>query len=199
MADSSTRSAGQQGLAAEALSVRRQSVHRLVASCLLASLVLASPASSDPVSELRDRWRPRLLSEYSREHYSELCRDKVPPTARDRASFLALTGVHTPIEVFRKVGLPDADLGSGVHLFRYALSDGAVAAVWAATVASPATIRLVEADSTVLLISAPATEQVAAQQGAAAGRATARPNRPLVAFGTATRALRATIGGGPGS
>ena len=109
----------------------------------------------DPVEQLRESWGTRRLSKSAQAHLAAAAGGGLPHTQRQRASFEKLTGSYSPLEVFLKVGVPDADVGSGVHIFRYALSDGSFAEVWAPGLDVPATIRLFAADGEVRVIFQP--------------------------------------------
>ncbi len=50
--------------------------------------------------------------------------DKIPPTARTIAPFNRIKPGVSMMQVVAACGLPDADIGSGIHIYVYELSDG---------------------------------------------------------------------------
>ncbi len=120
---------------------------RITSSVIVASL-LACAVPPGPVSEMRERWGERLISEKYAERLTGRAGTSLPPTHRNRESFQALEAPITALEVFRSVGLPDADVGSGFRIFLYALSDGAYVKVWSPGFELPSTITLYEQDGT---------------------------------------------------
>lgn len=49
---------------------------------------------------------------------------ETPPTARSFEPFRKITSSMTMAEVIALCGVPDLDVGSGIHVFIYRLSDG---------------------------------------------------------------------------
>jgi len=50
--------------------------------------------------------------------------DELPATARTLAPFLKMNEKTTMSQLFRAVGVPDDDGGSGLHIYVYFLNDG---------------------------------------------------------------------------
>ena len=61
---------------------------------------------------------------------------EIPETARALHRFESLVSTMTLTEVVAQCGLPDDDIGSGIHLFVYELSDGSTVLVGTADMKS---------------------------------------------------------------
>jgi hypothetical protein len=55
----------------------------------------------------------------------------IPKTARTISQFQSLHREMSMTQIFQVVGLPDSDLGSGIHIYCYQLNDGSL--VWVGT------------------------------------------------------------------
>lgn len=104
-------------------------------------LARTSGSSTDAVESLLRHWGPRRLSEFERGELLRLA-GPLPPTARALEPFEKLAPGLSMLEIVRAVGLPDADVGSGVHLFLYALADGSSVTIWCTALDQPASVQL---------------------------------------------------------
>jgi hypothetical protein len=74
----------------------------------------------------------------------ELVLPDAPKTARDIEAFRSLRGAMTMADVVRKCGLPDDDVGSGIHIFIYRLRDGSTVNIGTANLKSLIYVRHVD-------------------------------------------------------
>jgi hypothetical protein len=89
----------------------KQSRTNALTVCLMinASALAALPCQSPSIT--KEQFPPAMVP------------DKVPPTARSIQPFLKLKSGMSMRQLVERCGLPDADIGSGIHIYVYRLSD----------------------------------------------------------------------------